>query len=288
MIILSEEHGEARRLASLEAENRHLRALLLAGREAEAQRRRSARLGRAEAARIRTETEARESRYRHAIAELRQSADRQSLLMQEMAHRVKNTLAMVQAIGTQTLRTAASLDAARGALDARLHALAKAHDVLLQDAWTTAPLGRIVASAVALHGGEADRFAVSGPEIALAARAGLTVALLLHELGTNAAKYGALSAPAGRVAITWTIDGAAVEKGPVEAGAFEDAAVGARFRFRWAESGGPSVSPPHRTGFGSRLIERSLVQGFGGRVDLAYPVTGLVLAFEAPLARLAA
>lgn len=261
MIILSEEHGEARRLASLEAENRHLRALMQ---------------------RASRKAEARETRYRHAIAELRQSADRKSLLMQEMAHRVKNTLAMVQAIGTQTLRTAPSLAAARAALDARLLALAKAHDVLLQgaatqdapqDSRTTAPLGRIVASAVALHGSEAGRFAVSGPEIALAARSGLTVALLLHELGTNAAKYGALSAPAGRVAIAWRV---------------EAAASAPRFRFRWEESGGPPVSPPRHAGFGSRLIERSLVQGFGGRVDLAYPVTGLVLAFEAPLAMLAA
>lgn len=278
MIILSEEHGEARRLASLEAENRHLRALMLAGRRAEVERRHGARLGRAEAERIRAETEAREARYRHEIAELKQGADRQSLLMQEMAHRVKNTLAMVQAIGAQTLRTAPSLDAARAALDARLLALAKAHDVLLQDAWTTVPLGRIVASAVALHGGEAGRFAISGPEVALAARAGLTVALLLHELGTNAAKYGALSAPAGRVAIAWSID----------RGAIEERAEAARFRFRWEESGGPPVSPPRQAGFGSRLIERSLVHGFGGRVDLAYPVTGLVLAFEAPLAMLAA
>jgi two-component sensor histidine kinase len=255
----------------LEAENRHLRALLLASRTAAGELRRGARLDRAKAERVRAESQARETRYRRDITELTLSADRQSLLMQELAHRVKNTLAMVQAIGAQTLRTAPSLDAARGALDARLRALAQAHDVLIQGSWSTAPLGRIVAAAVALHGAEPGRFAVSGPELALAARSGLTLALLLHELGTNAAKYGALSAPAGRVAITWAVE--------------EDAA---RFRFRWEEAGGPPVSPPRRTGFGSRLIEHSLVRGFGGRVDLAYPTSGLVLVFEAPLAMLAA
>ncbi|WP_245930568.1 HWE histidine kinase domain-containing protein [Methylobacterium radiodurans] len=288
MIILSEEHGEARRVASLETENRHLRALLLASRKVDAELRYGARRDRVEADRLRAEAELRDSRYRRDIAELRSNADRQALLMQELAHRVKNTLAMVQAIGTQTLRTAPSLDAARAALDARLIALAQAHDVLLQgasaqDPRSTVPLRRIVATAVALHGSEPDRFAVSGPEIALAARSGLTLALLLHELGTNAAKYGALSTPAGHVTIDWAVEERAVEE---ETAGTEPGA--ARFRFRWEEAGGPPVSPPRRAGFGTRLIERSLVRGFGGRVDLAYPASGLVLSFEAPFAMLAA
>ena len=208
------------------------------------------------------------------ITELKQNEDRQTLLMQELAHRVKNTLAMVQAISAQTLRNADSLGAAAEALGARLFALARAHDVLLQGSWSSVALADLVATAVTLHGGgEAGRFTVCGPDVTLAARPGLMLALMLHELGTNAAKYGALSVPAGRVAVAWEI------AGPAEAPAL---------RFRWEESGGPPVSPPARPGFGSRLIQRSLTFGFGGSAQLTYPATGVVLALEAPLAGLVA
>ncbi|GJD56501.1 sensor histidine kinase [Methylobacterium dankookense] len=208
------------------------------------------------------------------ITELKQNEDRQTLLMQELAHRVKNTLAMVQAISAQTLRNADSLAAAGEALGARLFALARAHEVLLQGSWSSAGLADLVGTAVTLHGGgEPGRFAVSGPDLTLAARTGLTLALMLHELGTNAAKYGALSTPAGRVAITWEV------AGPEEA---------RRFRFRWEESGGPPVTPPARSGFGSRLIQRSLAYGVGGSAHLAYPETGVVLTLDAPLSGLVA
>ncbi|WP_336488214.1 sensor histidine kinase [Methylobacterium nigriterrae] len=204
------------------------------------------------------------------ISELKQNEARQTLLMQELAHRVKNTLAMVQAVATQTLRNAVSLQAAGEALGARLLALAQAHDVLMQGAWSSTDLRRLVDGAVALHGdGAPDRFHVGGPEVTLAARPGLTLALMLHELGTNAAKYGALSSPAGHVAIAWEI---ASLRG-------ED-----HLLFRWEEIGGPPVSHPTRTGFGTRLIERSLVHSFAGNVRLTYPPTGVVLTMEAPLA----
>ncbi len=204
------------------------------------------------------------------ITESKQNEDRQTLLMQELAHRVKNTLALVQAISAQTLRGAGTLAAARESLEARLLALSRAHEVLLQGTWQSAALADLVATAAALHGGgEADRFAVSGPEITLCARFGLTLALMLHELGTNAAKHGALSRPGGRVAITWAVQGEA-------------------FRFRWEESGGPPVLPPARAGFGSRLIERSLAQGAAGRASLTFPPGGAVFTLEAPMASLAA
>ena len=203
------------------------------------------------------------------ITELKQNEARQTLLMQELAHRVKNTLAMVQAVATQTLRNAHSLENAAEMLSARLLALAQAHDVLMQGSWSSADLRGLVDTAVSLHGdGEPGRFVVRGPDVMLAPRPGLTLALILHELGTNAAKYGALSNRAGHVAISWEI-------APV---AGEDLLC-----FRWEEIGGPPVAPPTRTGFGTRLIERSLVHSFGGSARLAFPATGVVLTMQAPL-----
>lgn len=208
------------------------------------------------------------------ITDLKRNEARQTLLMQELAHRVKNTLALVQAVAAQTLRNAASLDEAGRALDARLLALAQAHDVLVQGSWSSASLSGLVAGAVALHGdGAPGRFTVSGPDVTLGAGHGLTLALMLHELGTNAAKYGALSTGTGRVAISWEVAGSEPE---------------ARLRFRWEETGGPTVAPPTRTGFGTRLIARSLSHNFGGAVALGFPPTGAVLTLDAPLASVVA
>lgn len=208
------------------------------------------------------------------ITEMKANEARQALLMGELSHRIKNTLAMVQAVATQTLRNAVSLESASDALGSRLVALAQAHDVLMQGAWSSADLRGLVEGTVALHGdGEPDRFRVAGPQITLGSRPGLTLALMLHELGTNAVKYGALSSPAGHVAVSWEVV----------------AADGAdHLRFRWEEIGGPPVSPPTRVGFGSRMIERSLVHSFGGTVRLTYPPTGAVLVLEAALAAVVA
>ena len=204
------------------------------------------------------------------ISELKQNEARQTLLMQELAHRVKNTLAMVQAVATQTLRNAVSLEAAGEALGARLIALAQAHDVLMQGSWSSTDLRKLVAGAVKLHGdGAPDRFRVQGPDIILGERPGLTLGLMLHELGTNAAKYGALSTPNAHVEIAWNI----ARSGSTE-----------HLHFRWEEVGGPLVAAPTRTGFGTRLIERSLSHRFDGIVSLSYPSTGVVLTLEAPLA----
>lgn len=203
------------------------------------------------------------------ITELKRAEAQQTLLMQELAHRMKNTIAMVQAVAAQTMRNAVSLDAAGEALAARLMALAKAHDVLLRGSFDRASLIGLVEGAISLHDdGMTDRFRVEGPELTLGPRHGLTLALMLHELGTNAAKYGALSVAGGKVVITWTVI---------------DAEGGPRLRFRWGETGGPPVTPPTRTGFGTRLIARSLVHGFGGTAQLSYPPDGAVLTFEAPL-----
>lgn len=203
------------------------------------------------------------------ITELKLAEAHQTLLMQELAHRMKNTIAMVQAVATKTMRNAVSLEAAGEALAARLLALANAHDVLLQGSFARASLLGLVAGAISLHDdGMTGRFRVEGADLTLGPRHGLTLALMLHELGTNAAKYGALSAAGGKVCITWTVI---------------DAEGGPRLRFRWEETGGPPVSPPTRSGFGTRLIARSLVHGFGGSALLTYPPEGAVLTFEAPL-----
>jgi two-component sensor histidine kinase len=183
------------------------------------------------------------------ITERKQAEERQRLLMQELAHRVKNTLAVVQAIASQTLRGEGSPDAMREAFGARLLALSQAHDVLMQGSWTAASLRVLVDSAALLHGqGDLERFRIDGPEITLGPKAALSFALAMHELGTNAVKYGALSVPDGYVAVTWRRE--TVEGQP-------------HLRFRWQEMGGPEVMPPTRHGFGSRLIERSLAQSLG-------------------------
>jgi PAS domain S-box-containing protein len=203
------------------------------------------------------------------ITELKLAEAQQTRLMQELAHRMKNTMAMVQAVAAQTMRNAGSLEAAGEALAARLLALAQAHDVLLEGSFARASLTALVAGAVSLHGdGVAGRFQVAGPELTLGPRHGMNLALMLHELGTNAAKYGALSVATGQVDIRWEV--AAAEGGPV-------------LRFRWVETGGPPVTPPTRTGFGTRLIARSLAHCFGGTAYLTYPPEGAVLVFEAPL-----
>ncbi|MDP4025716.1 HWE histidine kinase domain-containing protein [Methylobacterium sp. NEAU 140] len=219
------------------------------------------------------------------ITELKQTEARQTLLMQELAHRMKNTLALIQAVAAQTLRNAGSLEAAGEALAARLLALAQAHDVLLQGSFASASLTALVDGAVALHGdGVPGRFRVTGPDLTLGPRHGMTLALMLHELGTNAAKYGALSSAAGHVAITWAVSDAEAAGGePAAAPGVDEAPEGPRLRFRWEEVGGPTVTPPTRTGFGSRLIARSLAHSFGGTVRLSYPPTGAVLTIEAPL-----
>jgi PAS domain S-box-containing protein len=203
------------------------------------------------------------------VTEAHRAEEQQALLMQEMAHRVKNTLALVQAVAAQTLRNAPTLDAAMEAFNGRLMALSDAHDVLIRGAWAEADLAAVVEGAMAPHvDREAGRFAAAGPRVSLGPRSVLTLSLMLHELATNAAKYGALSSPAGRVAVTWELAGSAE----------------AVLRLCWRESGGPPVAPPIRGGFGSRLIERSLVHSFGGRVSLCFPPEGVVMELEAPLA----
>ena len=198
----------------------------------------------------------------------RKTADaRQRLLVNELNHRVKNSLATVQAIAAQSLRGADVSPEARERFMGRLMALARANDVLVAETWTGAGLMAVAAEMAGPHGG-AERFAIEGPDLHLGPQAATAIALGLHELATNAAKYGALSTEAGRVSLTWTVDGEADAR---------------RLMLTWRESGGPPVRAPRSRGFGSRLIERGLAAALKAEVRLDFAPTGAVLTLAAPL-----
>ncbi len=187
----------------------------------------------------------------------------QSLLIHELAHRLKNTLAMVQAIASQTLRglvDRAPLDA----FEKRLQALGVAHDVLVDRDWVGADLRSTVEQVIAVFGCD-DRIALSGPDVALGARAALGLALILHELGTNAVKYGALSNATGEVRLTWQVA--------------DDVLT-----MVWQEVGGPAVTPPARRGFGTKLLGLGLA-GAGGST-IAYDQGGVRAEMHASLSEL--
>ena len=198
-----------------------------------------------------------------ALAKSRAEAE-QVLLNHELGHRLKNTLAMVQAIASQTLRGFAEKEALT-AFTSRLRALGSAHEVLLHQNFDTARLRAVVDKVVAPHA-PGDRLDMSGPDLAIGSKAGLSLSLILHELATNAVKYGALSNDTGRVAIDWTVD--RDEGDPL-------------FTLTWRESGGPPVVEPESTGFGSRLIRT----GICGTRDVSkrYDPEGFVAVFRAPL-----
>ena len=203
------------------------------------------------------------------ISERKRQEQHRELLLNELNHRVKNTLATVQSLAMQTLRNSATLAEARDSFEVRLAALAKAHDVLTREAWEGASLNRVVADAVAAYSGDiqASRFRVAGPLVRLRPNAVLALSMALHELATNALKYGALSNGTGSVEINWLL----IPGDP------------RRFRFRWTESGGPPVGMPSRRGFGSRLIEQGLAHDLAGEVRLTFAPAGLVCTIDAPL-----
>ncbi|WP_279482271.1 HWE histidine kinase domain-containing protein [Aureimonas sp. SK2] len=185
----------------------------------------------------------------------------QRVLQRELSHRMKNTLAMVQAVVTQSLRNADSLDDAARRATERIQALGRAQDMLTETNWETAQVADVVSAAIAPHHDGGHRFTVAGPPVALTAQQAMGLALAIHELATNATKYGALSNEHGHVFIAW-----------------EDGAD--RFRFTWRESGGPPVVAPERQGFGSRLTARVVPTYFSGTANLAYPVEGIEYSLE--------
>ena len=208
------------------------------------------------------------------ISEEKAAAERQRLLINELNHRVKNTLATVQSIAAQTFR--GQTDAAvRAVFDARMAALSNAHNVLVEDNWESANLRGVIESALAPHllaEVDTNRFRLTGPDERLHPKVAVTLAMALHELMTNATKYGALSVPEGRVAVTWTLR-------PLDN-------ARQQLNLTWQEQGGPPVTPPTRKGFGSRLIERQLPLEFDGLAEISYPPAGVVCRLQIPLTAL--
>jgi two-component sensor histidine kinase len=196
----------------------------------------------------------------------------QRILLEELHHRVKNTLATVVAITSQSLRNAASLKDGREAIENRLHALGRVHDLLLKTNWTSAPLAEILKAAIAPYdtsGG--GRFFIQSSDIEVSAMAVLPLAMVLNELCTNAVKYGALSNATGRVDITATVDASQTQ-----------------FRLHWTERDGPAVQAPARRGFGTRLIEHSFVRQLNAEAQLKFDPAGLVCVLDIPVASLKA
>jgi two-component sensor histidine kinase len=199
---------------------------------------------------------------RDHLLKLEENARQQAVLTRELAHRVKNTIAVLQSIVTQTMRPRADVDDLRETILARFAALARAHDLLLGTDFAAADFGELVRRSLEAHG---DRFVASGPSIDLSPQASLSFALVLHELGTNAAKYGSLRLPKGMVDVSWDVNGDT-------------------FEFQWQERGSSAVQTPTRSGFGSRLI-RSTLEGLG-TLKLSYEPGGFQLALSAELDRL--
>src|SRR3954469_20149086 len=203
-------------------------------------------------------------------AKERETADKlQKLILEEMHHRIKNTLATVRAITSQSLRTAISIEHGQQAIDSRLAALGHAHDLLMKARWANASFVQIICSATEPYESQSvGKFSISGPDIKIASAAVIAFAMSLNELCTNTTKFGALSVPSGRVEIAWHID---EEK--------------QRLIFSWTESGGPVVYAPIRRSFGTRLIG-SLGQQLKGDVQLSYNPAGFVYALDVPMSAL--
>lgn len=194
-----------------------------------------------------------------------QADNRQRLLLDELNHRVKNTLATVQAIAQQTLRGATTPETFAAAFEARLLALSQTHNALTDSQWAGAGLRQILIQELGPYGSE--RIVMDGPDVHLPARVALSLGMVFHELATNAAKYGALSM-GGRLLLDWSLTGG-----------------GEVLSFEWRETGGPPAKHPERRGFGSRLIERSITGELQGEIEADYGEAGLVTRFSVPLAR---
>jgi PAS domain S-box-containing protein len=216
------------------------------------------------------------------ITDEREAGRRQRVLLDELNHRVKNALAGVQALAAQTARGQDGLqtpDAFFRAFGERLIALGRAHDLLTREAWQGASLSEVVRGTLAPYdgrGADPARIVARGPEVRLVPNAAVALHMAFHELATNAARYGALTAREGRVEVAWSVaPGAAAAPNPDE---------GAVLKIRWRERGGPRVpGPPARRGFGSRLVERGLSRQLGGEARLDFQPAGVEFSLRLPL-----
>ena len=198
------------------------------------------------------------------VTDYRMTEHHRDLLTRELSHRVKNTLATVQAIVGRSLREGGVDGELVAKISDRLQAIASAHDVLTHHGWSSADIGQIVGAVLDPFNAGQRRITFGGPKVQLSARAATSLALALHELATNAVKFGSLSQGGGKVSVNWEI-------------------VGPDMRLVWSESGGPAVADPGRRGFGSLLIDTMLASSTYGTTDLDYRDSGLVFTYTAPV-----
>jgi PAS domain S-box-containing protein len=198
------------------------------------------------------------------ITESREAEEYRTLMTQEMSHRIKNILATVQSVVSQSLRADVDIEDIRTTVIDRINALGRAQDILTGRKWDVAGIRETVARAIEPFN-EAGRIHFFGPDIDINQGASSAMMLALHELATNAVKYGALSTDDGRIRIEWSKEAD-------------------ELTFTWIETGGPAVQKPKKTGFGSRMIERALAATIGGKAAIDYQETGVVFTMQAPIA----
>lgn len=198
-----------------------------------------------------------------------------AMLIDELNHRVKNTLATVQSIVKQSTRTATDPKTIRESIESRIFALSRSHEILARENWMGAGLHDLIDAALepfAVTDDRSERFTVEGANVRLAPKAALALSIAFNELATNAFKYGAFANNGGTVSIAWTI---------------APSAAGNRLILHWREQGGPPVTQPSQTGFGTQMIKRGLAHELGGNVDIEYRPTGLVCTIDVPAPRVA-
>ena len=198
------------------------------------------------------------------------AAKLQAVLIGELHHRVKNMLAIASAIASQSLREAPSLDAAAKTIASRLSALGLSHDLLIRESWTGAGCRTLIENAILAFQTEGlKQFTITGDNIAISSGPAVALSMVIHELSTNALKYGALSVPDGRVSISWSVDDESH-----------------RFKLTWKESGGPLMIEPKQKSFGSRFIEQALPGQLQGEARLIFEPTGIVCDVNIPVSSL--
>jgi PAS domain S-box-containing protein len=210
------------------------------------------------------------SKIARDITELKQAQTRQELLTHEIQHRTKNLFAVVHAVVARSFAGKETIDEAKSAVLSRLESLAQTHAMLMDKDWHGADLAEIVRAEMSPYPG---RVAIDGPSLQLSAKAAQNFAMAMHELATNAAKYGALSNTAGQVHVRWRLDGST------------GASV---FNFSWQERSGPTVTPPERKGFGTAVLEQIMAECVGQRPEMRFEKEGFAYALRCPLAALAA
>jgi two-component sensor histidine kinase len=209
------------------------------------------------------------SKIAHDNSERKRAEQNLAVVMRELSHRSKNLLSIIVAMAQQTANLAPSIDSFLARFNARIQGLAKSHDLLIQENWSGALLRDLVLHQLRPFSDDTSRIAVDGPCIIVTPDAAQTIGLALHELGTNATKYGALSVPKGKVLVQW---------------AMETVDSVLRFRLTWRERGGPPVKPPQRSGFGRRLIEDVMAQKFNAKVALTFATEGVAWTVDAAAA----